>query len=777
MTAVKPLAAAAATTGRAPSQRIGAVKRLAACLFAGIVLAMMVGPQEGSESDYGLAFRESVLRPRIAIFLGIGLALFVVVSYWDKMKPRLARPGLWPLASGAMAVTAAITLLHWCDGVGDGKFAATAEAVARTPGIAPVTAMFFGWLAWTMAVVISAVGFIAAITGQRILAVATAAAAVAAGVVTYLAHRALNAADTIPDHSLGHVIAILGYLVIASSLILAAATDGEQARARALVMRALGFRPGLPLVLVGAMLTLVAFVDAAWFSPSSKDTNLAETHALLHGSSLSGIASNYLGPLSWVLFACALSTAAASTWLRHRLLGWAACAIGFASAALTLVTLHDISQQGAKIGLDGATGPWQNLGAGGWMACAGLFILGSAGLVVATVGDVPLPTAAGRLPTPPQGWRTAADGTTSSSTDRTTFRVLSAPGTARSLVLIVVAVALFYPPTASPFWQQVLVSEIGIAMLLAIGLNVVIGWAGLLDLGFIAFYAIGSYTTGYLVGALPIKPPSWLHMTPLLSIPFAIVACLIAGVILGVPTLRLRGDYLAIVTLGFGEIIHLVAVNSKSITNGSEGLTNDSNSHTTSVPNPSIHVGPVHLDWGLAPLQYWYLLLTLLVVIILAFRRLEYSRLGRAWAAVREDEMAARATGVNTTKVKLAAFAVGASTSGVAGVFFASQVGTVTPDNFVLNNSILIVAYVVFGGIGSLGGALAGAAALTWLPEFLKTQVPAADRPMWIGAVVLLMMVFRPGGVLPARRRAAELSSPGTTPTTEPSVVTVSEGP
>ena len=148
----------------------------------------------------------------------------------------------------------------------------------------------------------------------------------------------------------------------------------------------------------------------------------------------------------------------------------------------------------------------------------------------------------------------------------------------------------------------------------------------------------------------------------------------------------------------------------------------------------------------------------LVVVVVILFRRLENSRIGRSWAAIREDEVAAQATGINTFQIKLLAFAIGASTSGLAGVFFASQVGFFNPDNFVLNNSILVVAYVVFGGMGSLPGAMAGAALLTWLPEFLKDQVPAADRQMWIGAVVLAMMIFRPGGVLPARRRAVELS-------------------
>ena len=166
----------------------------------------------------------------------------------------------------------------------------------------------------------------------------------------------------------------------------------------------------------------------------------------------------------------------------------------------------------------------------------------------------------------------------------------------------------------------------------------------------------------------------------------------------------------------------------------------------------------------------------LIVIVVVLFYRLEGSRLGRAWAAIREDEVAAQSSGVNTTRVKLMAFAIGASTSGVAGVFFASQIGFFNPDNFVLNNSILVVAYVVFGGMGSLQGAIAGAAVLTWLPEFLKDQVPADDRQMWIGAVVLAMMIFRPAGLIPAKRRKAELSGFDDAPSAETRAVPVSEG-
>jgi ABC-type branched-subunit amino acid transport system permease subunit len=223
-------------------------------------------------------------------------------------------------------------------------------------------------------------------------------------------------------------------------------------------------------------------------------------------------------------------------------------------------------------------------------------------------------------------------------------------------------------------------------------------------------------------------------------------------VLLGAPTLRLRGDYLAIVTLGFGEIIRITAVNNPGdFTNGPRGV-------AKAVPHPVINLGFVRWQWGGNQLQYWYLLLVLVAIVFALFYRLEGSRLGRAWAAIREDEVAAQASGVNTTRVKLLAFAIGASTSGLAGVFFASDIGYFNPQNFILNNSILIVAYVVFGGMGSLTGAIAGAAALTWLPDFLRDQVPSEDRIMWIGAVLIAMMVFRPAGLIPARRRKAELA-------------------
>jgi ABC-type branched-subunit amino acid transport system permease subunit len=415
---------------------------------------------------------------------------------------------------------------------------------------------------------------------------------------------------------------------------------------------------------------------------------------------------------------------------------------------MTTVAAKVVPQYGAS---------WKNLGAGGFLACI-VFSLFAAAMssVIATAPRAPKTAKA-------NGKDWAADLPVTSMI--TSMRKSS---NGKALLIIGGALALFYPPTLPVTWQNVLVTQIGVFVLLAIGLNVVVGWAGLLDLGYIAFYEIGSYTTAYLVGALPVKPPHWLQMPALLTIPFAIVACLTAGVLLGAPTLRLRGDYLAIVTLGFGEIIQIVAVNNPfGFTGGPQG---------PSVPHPRIHLLGIDITWGQDNLPYWYLLLVMLVIVLLLFYRLEGSRIGRAWAAIREDEVAAQASGVNTMRIKLLAFAIGASTSALAGSFFATQVGYFDPSLFTLQASILIVAYVVFGGLGSLQGAMAGAAALTWLPQFLKAQVPQDDRQMWIGALLLAMMIFRPAGLLPARRRKAELEGLDSPASSEVAAVPASEG-
>ncbi|WP_441249730.1 branched-chain amino acid ABC transporter permease [Kitasatospora sp. McL0602] len=311
--------------------------------------------------------------------------------------------------------------------------------------------------------------------------------------------------------------------------------------------------------------------------------------------------------------------------------------------------------------------------------------------------------------------------------------------------LAVLALLIFVPLTLSRATNQVLVDWVGIYILLALGLNVVIGWAGLLDLGFVAFFAIGGYSAAFWTGHLPVQPP--FHLNPFLVIPVAMATCLVAGVLLGGPTLRLRGDYLAIVTLGFHEVIYLVAKNSDGLTNGSLGA--------FGIPHFSIDLGPVHYRWKLDPLDYWWLLVALIVLIVLVLRRLEHSKVGRTWVAIREDEVAAAAHGVDTVRYKLMAFAIGASTSGAAGVVYASKVGFINPENFPLLYSVLVLAYVIFGGMGSIPGVLIGAGLLAWLPHALKDVVDQKDRFMYLGALLVVMMIYRPQGLLPAKRRTS----------------------
>jgi ABC-type branched-subunit amino acid transport system permease subunit len=735
------------------SQLSDNLKRLAGCLALGVVLALMVGKQEGTQSDFGYAFRAAVFHPRIVIFLLIGVLIFLANMFWSRIVPYILRPGVRPLAAGAASVVAAYALLNWSDSgsLTDGKLSTLAPLARDTGSLGFVAQAFFGsilpgsyWLLLVLSVVLTGA---AIITRKAPLGWAGAVVAVVAAFWGYIAHGQVEDYLKTPDHSTGALAALLGYFAIAGAAIAAARSGRDEADTGGFMERVFGWRVGLPLVVLGALAGLMSLFGAAWFSPTNKDAHLSDMSTLFTGEPISGLTTAYFGWLVWVLFLLSLVASAVACWLRDPRLGWVATAVGAISLLLTLSAMHDASGVAAKIGFDGVTGSWQNLGAGAWLMCGVFSLLTGAGAMVAR-------QLSGR-----------PEGESAASSDGPAVR---SAAVTQAIIVVVLAFALFYPPTATSFWQTVLVTEIGTYVLLAVGLNVVVGWAGLLDLGFIAFYAIGSYTTAYLTGTLPIKPPHWLLLSPLLAIPFAVLICLLAGLALGAPTLRLRGDYLAIVTLGFGEIIRIIAVNADSVTNGPKGA--------FGIPTPVIHIGPIDLRWGQDPLQYWYLLLVFIGVVVLLFRRLENSRLGRAWAAIREDEIAAQATGVNTTRVKLLAFAIGASTSGLAGVFFASQIGYINPDNFVLNNSILVVAYVVFGGMGSLPGAMAGAAVLTWLPEFLKDQVPAEDRQMWIGAVILLMMIFRPAGLIPARRRAAELHGLSGVSTAEPRVVPAGEG-
>lgn len=350
-----------------------------------------------------------------------------------------------------------------------------------------------------------------------------------------------------------------------------------------------------------------------------------------------------------------------------------------------------------------------------------------------------------------------------SSAVKATFNsVFAKPGSRQLSYLLMLVAAIVIPLGLSPAAQGSLFLDVGIYALLALGLNVVVGYAGLLDLGYIAFYAIGAYATAYftfsmvngqIVHPLPVHSPILLN--PFFVFPIAVVLASITGIILGGPTLRLRGDYLAIVTLGFGEIVQILARNSDGLTNGSRGA--------FGVPPLSVHVGGFSYVWGQNPLPYYYLMLAILVGVMIAFSRLERSRVGRALAAIREDEIAAEACGVPTLRYKLVAFAIGASTSGFAGVLYATR-QFFNPETFSLQASILVLTIVIFGGMGNIFGAVFGAVVLQGLTYLLRDpipligfKVPDADRFVYFGAIIMLMMVFRPQGLLPSRRRSREI--------------------
>lgn len=326
------------------------------------------------------------------------------------------------------------------------------------------------------------------------------------------------------------------------------------------------------------------------------------------------------------------------------------------------------------------------------------------------------------------------------------------------LVLLVFAILLPHIES-DPYWQSQMVEEIAVFVLLALGLNVVVGFAGLLDLGFVAFYAIGAYTTAWVTGALPTPAPFGVHLNTFYSIPVAVAFVMIAGVLLGIPTLRLRGDYLAIVTLGFGEIVTIFANNLYGITGGSFG--SGGSTGKVSIPHFSIHIGPIKYQWTLAPVPYYYLALIFVAVFIIIFSLLEHSRVGRAWTAIREDEVAAESVGINPLKYKVMAFAIGAASAGFAGVITAGQTNFVNPANFTLQVSINVLVLVIFGGMGSIAGVVFGAILIQTVSSYLIHSQPfgyqSSDLYIYIGALLVVMMIFRPAGLIPSRRRHREI--------------------
>lgn len=343
---------------------------------------------------------------------------------------------------------------------------------------------------------------------------------------------------------------------------------------------------------------------------------------------------------------------------------------------------------------------------------------------------------------------------------------------------LLVAVALAALPWVAGLIGNSWVRILNIALLyvmLALGLNIVVGFAGLLDLGYIAFYAVGAYVYGLLASphltdnfeTIAALFPDGLHLSIWLMIPLGALTAALFGVLLGAPTLRLRGDYLAIVTLGFGEIIRLFLNNLNApinITNGPQGINMIEPVQIAGVRFSrtvdlfGIEVPALHL--------YYYLFLALTLLIILMCMRLQNSRIGRAWTAIRDDEIAAKSMGINTRNMKLLAFALGASFGGVAGAMFSAFQGFVSPESFGLMESIIVLCMVVLGGMGHIPGVILGALLLAGFPEMLRQVVTPVQeflfgtvlvdaeilRSLIYGLTMVLVMLYRPNGLWPQRK-------------------------
>lgn len=373
----------------------------------------------------------------------------------------------------------------------------------------------------------------------------------------------------------------------------------------------------------------------------------------------------------------------------------------------------------------------------------------------------------------------------------------------RAQVALLIIAVLVFPFVAAPFGNAwVRIADVALLyIMLALGLNVVVGFAGLLDLGYVAFFAIGAYLAGLLASPQlaatieslqmdfptagiwvaelfgPVIAAQGMHLSVWLIVPLAALVAGIAGALLGAPTLKLRGDYLAIVTLGFGEIIRIFMNNLNApvnITNGPQGINLIDPIRIGSVSFAG-EAGVVRLGEFAIPSvnAYYYLFLLLCVVTIIFSYRLQHSRLGRAWIAIREDEVAAKAMGIHVRNMKLLAFAMGASFGGVAGAMFGAFQGFISPESFTLTESIAILAMVVLGGIGHIPGVVLGAVLLAALPEILRHTVEPLQMTLfgqvWIDAEVLrqllyglalvLIMLARPAGLWPASRKEQHLQT------------------
>jgi branched-chain amino acid transport system permease protein len=354
------------------------------------------------------------------------------------------------------------------------------------------------------------------------------------------------------------------------------------------------------------------------------------------------------------------------------------------------------------------------------------------------------------------------------------------------IAAILLCIVPFVVQMAGNAWVRIIDIAL-LYVLLALGLNIVVGYAGLLDLGYVAFYAVGAYTLGLLASSqltdtfagIAAAVPGGLHTPWWVVIPLGAMVAGAAGVLLGAPTLKLRGDYLAIVTLGFGEIVRVFLNNLDApvnITNGPKGITgiDEISIFGVSLGKTQHFFG---LDWPKVT-NYYFLFLILVIFAVLICYRLERSRIGRAWMAIREDEVAAKAMGINTRNLKLLAFGMGATFGGVSGVMFASFQGFISPESFALNESIMIVAMVVLGGIGHLPGVIVGALLLAALPEVLRYVAGPLQnmtdgrldasilRQLFVALAMIGIMLARPRGLWPSPEhgKLAPTPAPAVTP-------------
>ena len=314
-------------------------------------------------------------------------------------------------------------------------------------------------------------------------------------------------------------------------------------------------------------------------------------------------------------------------------------------------------------------------------------------------------------------------------------RFESKPVIAKSVYIAVLALAVLFPIITGMYQTSIMITAL-LYVVLALGLNIIVGLGGLLVLGYIVFYGVGAYTYAILNYHFGLN--FWL------ALPLGGIFAMIIGVLIAIPVLRLRGDYLAIVTLAFGEIFRIVMENWNALSFGPSGIAN--------IPRPTIFGLDMNLQQS-TNLTY-YVILAFVLITIFVVRRLENSRLGRAWVATREDEIASEAMGIDMWKTKLAAFALSTFWAGVAGVIFAGKTTFINPASFTMWESILVLCMVVLGGMGSIPGVISGALIITLLPEYLRAF--SELRMLIFGAVLVFVMLFKPDGMIPAIRQKYE---------------------